>query len=86
MGLDKKRTTSEWFRAAADSYLTAHQGCPYCHGQHCVFRSFWGKRIEYYCSACEFSVCLDAQTGSFCVTFGETTASAAPSFVLDITG
>jgi len=58
-----ERTAAEWFRVAMDCYVVNHQGCPFCRGQHCVFRSLWGKRIEYYCSACEFSTCLDGATG-----------------------
>jgi hypothetical protein len=54
-----------------ECYVANHQGCPCCQGQHCVFRSFWGNRIEYFCSTCEFSVCLDAQTGQCQFTPGD---------------
>jgi hypothetical protein len=52
----------EWFSEAARWYLEGHQGCPCCRQQHCVFRSQWGWRIEYYCTACDFSVSLDVQS------------------------
>jgi hypothetical protein len=57
------RSPAEWFAAAARGYVEAHQGCPCCGNQHCVFRSEWGARVEYYCSACDFSACHDRQTG-----------------------
>jgi hypothetical protein len=82
----KDHSASEWFRAAADCYLERHQGCPDCGRLHCVFRSFWGKRIEFFCSVCEFSVCFDAQTGNFQVTPGQTTSVEVPAFVLDVNG
>jgi hypothetical protein len=65
------RTAAEWFRAAMETYVSEHQGCPCCSDQHCVFRSFWSNRIEYYCSACEFSVCLDAATGDCRFALGD---------------
>ncbi len=64
-----------------ECYVAEHQGCPCCHARHCVFRSFWGKRIEFYCSRCEFSVCLDAQTGTYHATPG--TDHVIVAFVLD---
>jgi hypothetical protein len=57
------RSPAEWFAAAARGYVEAHQGCPCCGHQHCVFRSEWGPRVEFYCSACDFSACHDRQTG-----------------------
>ncbi len=66
-----EQSASDWFQAAVVCYVAEHQGCPYCAGQHCVFRSFWGKRIEYYCSRCDFSACMDTETGAFQVTAGK---------------
>jgi hypothetical protein len=63
MGAHAERTPAEWFYAAARCYLEQHQGCAACGGQHCVFRSRWGSRTEYYCSACDFSACHDADSG-----------------------
>ncbi len=79
-----ERTAEEWFRAAMDCYVIEHQGCPCCRTQHCVFRSFWGKRLEYYCSACEFSVCFDAGTGQCQFIHGDKEPSAG--CVLDAVG
>ena len=81
MGLGSERTASEWFRAAMESYVAEHQGCPCCKGRHCVFRSFWGKRIEYFCSTCEFSVCLDGLNGQYYASAGD--KQLGPGFVLD---
>ncbi len=57
------RTPAQWFEEAVRWYVDAHQGCPCCGERHCVYRSAWGSRIEYYCTACDFSACLDEQTG-----------------------
>jgi len=65
------RTPTEWFEEATRWYVEAHQGCPCCGNQHCVFRSEWGCRVEYYCSACDFSACEDRQTGHCYSAIGE---------------
>jgi hypothetical protein len=71
MGLNAERTAVEWFVDAARWYVEGHQGCVSCGGQHCVFRSEWGERVEYYCSACDFSVCHDGQTGHYFAAAGD---------------
>jgi hypothetical protein len=81
---NSERAPADWFRAAMDCYVVEHQGCPCCRERHCVFRSFWGKRIEYYCSVCEFSVCLDAATGACYFTAGD--RERADAGVLDAVG
>jgi hypothetical protein len=65
------RSPAQWFAEAVRCYLEAHQGCPCCGNQHCVFRSEWGARVEYYCSACDFSTCEDHQTGRCYAVLGE---------------
>ena len=74
-------SAEDWFRAAMECHVAEHQGCPCCHEQHCVFRSTWGKRIEFYCSSCEFSACRDDQTGTYYATPGQ--KDTAVAFVLD---
>jgi hypothetical protein len=71
MGFNKERTPVEWFVEAARWYVEGHQGCASCGGQHCVFQSSWGHRIEYYCSACDFSTCHDRQTGRYFASPGD---------------
>jgi hypothetical protein len=58
-----ERSPNDWYREAVRWYVEEHQGCPCCRRRHCVFRSTWGRRVEYYCSACDFSACHDGQTG-----------------------
>jgi hypothetical protein len=65
-----ERTAVEWFEEAARCFVSGHQGCPCCGGQHCVFRSDWGERVEYYCSHCEFSACQDRRNGSYVAIAG----------------
>jgi hypothetical protein len=65
------RTAEEWFAEAVRWYLEGHQGCPCCRSQHCVFRSRWGTRIEYYCTSCDFSVGQDAASQRCTATGGE---------------
>src|SRR4051812_45300149 len=65
------RAPSEWFVEATRWYLQGHQGCAHCREQHCVFRSAYGVRVEYYCTACDFSVCHDTQTDRYFAALGE---------------
>jgi hypothetical protein len=71
MGLNSGRTPLEWYQEAVRAYAEGHQACPQCGAQHCVFRSQWGQRIEYYCSACDFSTCRDGQTGQCVAVIGD---------------
>jgi hypothetical protein len=71
MGLNAERTPSDWYQEAVRAYAEGHQGCPNCEAQHCVFRSQWGQRVEYYCSACDFSTCHDGQTGQCVAVIGD---------------
>jgi hypothetical protein len=65
------RTPAEWFHAAVHSYEADHQGCTHCRNRHCVFRSRWGERIEYYCSACDFSTSHDRATDRYYTALGD---------------
>jgi hypothetical protein len=66
-----ERTPAEWFAEALRWYVQGHQGCACCHAQHCVFRSEYGLRTEYYCTACDFSACHDGATDRYFATPGE---------------
>jgi hypothetical protein len=70
LGAHAERTLAEWFLAAAEFYLV-HQGCAACGSQHCVFQSNWGARTEFFCSACDFSACHDADTGQYFASEGD---------------
>lgn len=52
-----------WFALAERCYAEQHQACPSCRQRHCVFRSRWGARTEYHCTACDFSAARDDATG-----------------------
>ena len=62
MGLIAEHAPVKWFEEAARCYVEGHQACPWCGERHCVFRSEWGGRVEYHCSACDFSARRDEQT------------------------
>jgi hypothetical protein len=64
------RSALEWFQEAERWYVIGHQGCPLCHGQHCVIRSDWSGLVEYYCSVCDFSACHDGSRGEFFAAIG----------------
>ncbi len=71
----------EWYEAAERWHSEEHQGCPCCRNRHCVFRSEWDARVEFYCTACDFSASHDPRTGRYF-----TTAAAGrerPAAVLD---
>jgi hypothetical protein len=53
------RTADDWFADALRWFFEEHQGCPCCRERHCVFRAQWGCRVEFYCTACDFSVAQD---------------------------
>jgi hypothetical protein len=80
---DHEPTPRQWYEAAAHWHVQEHQGCPCCGGQHCVFRSEWGCRIEYYCTACDFSASHDADTGRYFATAAA--RREQPSTILDPT-
>jgi hypothetical protein len=55
----------QWFEKAARSHVEQHQGCPWCGGRHCVFKSSRGDRVEYSCSSCDFYACHNFQTNRY---------------------
>jgi hypothetical protein len=81
MRSDGDRTPREWFEAAERWRLQQHQGCPCCGGRHCVFRSEWSGRVEFYCTACDFSASHDPRTGRYFVAAAD--GRERPSDVLD---
>jgi hypothetical protein len=74
-------TPSDWFEAAECCHLHEHQGCPCCRGRHCVFRSEWDGRVEYYCTACDFSASHDPRTDRYFTTAAS--GRERPTTVLD---
>jgi len=56
------RKADEWFADVLRWYIEEHQGCPCCEGRHCVFRAEWGTRVEFYCTACDFSAARDSKS------------------------
>ena len=65
-----EQTPKQWFQEAARYYVEGHQGCVWCGGANCVYRSQRGGRLEYYCSECDFFACFDAQADRYFVTTG----------------
>jgi hypothetical protein len=63
MGRNDQRSPAEWFEAAARCHLVGHQACASCGERYCVFRTESDTYLEYYCSACDFSVCRDLRGG-----------------------
>ena len=81
MKASPSRTPGNWFQSAARWYVEGHQGCVSCQGQHCVFRSQCTQRIEYYCSACDFSTCHVLRSGTYYAIVGDGTG--LPGIVLE---
>jgi hypothetical protein len=65
------RAPQDWFERAMRWYVEGHQGCVCCGARHCVFRSDWSGRIEYYCSVCDFSTCYDLRMNRYYATIGD---------------
>jgi hypothetical protein len=53
----------DWFVEATNWYVEKHQGCPWCGGANCVYRSQRGSVIEYHCGDCDFLTCQDQESG-----------------------
>jgi hypothetical protein len=81
MSLNGERPAVEWFEEAVRCYAEEHQGCASCGERHCVFRSWCGQRVDYYCHACDFSVCHDVVTGNYFAALGE--GRRLPDAILD---
>ncbi len=71
----------KWFVAAIRWYVEEHQGCPRCQVRHCVFRARWGSRIEYHCTACDFSAAHDEASGTYAVSDSEPTPTGVTLLV-----
>jgi hypothetical protein len=82
MGSNAERTAGEWFAEALRWYLERHQGCACCQRQHCVFRSEWGRRIEFHCTECDFSTSCDGLTGMASYTPGAALDGRRPAVLL----
>ena len=52
-----------WFKEAVEWYADKHQGCPWCKGANCVYKSSRRGLTEYRCGTCDFLVCLDGKIG-----------------------
>jgi hypothetical protein len=76
------RTAVDWFTAAARWHLEGHQGCAFCGGKHCVYRTEERGRVEYYCSTCDFSVSHDPRTGQYAAIPG--THNEVPDIILNV--
>jgi hypothetical protein len=74
MGMSKwylGRSADEWFADVLRWYTEEHQGCPSCQERHCVFRAEWGTRVEFYCTACDFSAARDSASNRCTVVAGD---------------
>ena len=78
---DNERTPQDWYVEAERCHVEEHQGCPCCGARHCVFCSQWGDRVEYHCTACDFSASRDPRTGRHFTT--AETGRERPRTVLD---
>jgi hypothetical protein len=82
MGNGVDRTAADWFAAEARWHLEGHQGCVYCGGRHCVFRTEQHGRIEYYCSTCDFAVSHNEHTGQHIMVPGA--HNEVPDIILNV--
>jgi hypothetical protein len=65
MLVSEESTPAQWYERAVRCHVEEHQGCPWCGGRHCVFRSPRGERVEYTCTECDFFACHNHQTNCF---------------------
>ena len=72
-----KRTAHDWFNEAARCYVEGHQACAWCGGKHRVFKAVRGERLEYYCKDCDFYVCQDTSSGTYCTEPGRLDLTAS---------
>jgi len=71
------KAARDWFAEARRCYAEEHQGCPCCHGRHCVFRARWGSRTEYHCNECDFSAAYDDAEDIYAATTGGETGGVS---------
>jgi hypothetical protein len=69
--LTAKRTPRDWFHEAARCYIEKHQGCAWCGDSHQVFQSLHGKKVVYYCNACDFRTSYDPESDAYVTMPGE---------------
>jgi hypothetical protein len=69
---DQAPSPHNWFRDAERWYIEKHQGCPWCGGANCVYKSERGQRIEYSCGGCDFFTCYDGENGTYYMGAGQT--------------
>jgi hypothetical protein len=60
-----ERTAREWFELAERAHVEGHQACARCGGRHQVYKGRRGRRLEYYCPACDFFTFHDEVSGQF---------------------
>jgi hypothetical protein len=74
-----EQSAAAWFEKAVRCYVDAHQGCPWCGGRHCVFRSQRPDREQYACSECDFFACHTLSDNGYFVAAGRTGTAGHPS-------
>ena len=75
MWADVDQIAAAWFEKAVHSYVQRHQGCPWCGGAHCVFRTRRPDREQYSCSECDFFTCHTHEDDAYFVTPGQSPAT-----------
>ena len=71
MQADVTPCASIWFERASRWFIERHQGCPWCRGSHCLFRSRRPDRVHYSCSECDFFVCHTPHDNGYFVAPGQ---------------
>src|SRR5262245_54420705 len=77
-------SAATWFQKASRCYVEQHQGCPWCGGSHCVFRSRRPEREQFCCSECDLFACRVHDNDSYLFTPGHT-SSLSPHEVIGST-
>ena len=81
-----QRSPEQWFAEAAHWYAEKHQGCPWCKGANCVYKSSRRGLTEYRCGTCDFLVCLDGKIGRYFMGPGTTRRTVLTMHALAVFG
>jgi hypothetical protein len=62
---EAEQSPYEWFQEAGRWYIDRHQGCPWCGGANCVYKSQRGAVVEYSCGSCDFMACHNEEAAGY---------------------
>jgi hypothetical protein len=82
--VSSERSGRDWYEDAARCYVERHQGCAWCGGSYRVFLQKRDRRVEYYCSGCDFRTGHDETSNQYYSIPGEDITGDVPDTMFPI--